>query len=192
MHNYTSLSDPELIDLLKAGDKLAYTHIYDRYNWLLHTHAYKKLNDREEAKDVVQGVFMTLWAKRESIELTSNLAGYLYTAIRNQILNLIAHKQVQSKYIDSIADFAEVGTVQADFQVRERELQSIIEREIALLPPKMREIFLMSRKANLTHREIALDLNLSEHTVRTQIRNALRILRVRLGILGFLVLLMNL
>lgn len=192
MHNYTSLSDPELIDLLKAGDKLAYTHIYDRYNWLLHTHAYKKLNDREEAKDVVQGVFMTLWAKRENIELTSNLAGYLYTAIRNQILNLIAHKQVQSKYIDSIADFAEVGTVQADFQVRERELQSIIEREIALLPPKMREIFLMSRKANLTHREIALDLNLSEHTVRTQIRNALRILRVRLGILGFLVLLMNL
>lgn len=191
MGNYSAFSDLELLDLLKASDKLAYTQIYDRYNWLLHTHAYRKLNDREEAKDVVQGVFMMLWAKRESIDLTSNLVGYLYTAIRNQILNLIAHKRVQSKYIDSIADFAEQGTYHADFQVRERELKSIIEKEIALLPPKMREIFLLSRNTNLTHREIAMNLNLSEQTVKAQVRNALRALRVRLGLLGFLILLLN-
>lgn len=56
----------------------------------------------------------------------------------------------------------------------------------------MQEVFSLSRKGYLSHKEIAADLNLSEQTVKKQVNNALRILRTRLGLLVFLQLLSNL
>lgn len=183
MTNYNTLSDSTLVKLLKEGDKTAYTEIYDRYNWLLHHHTFRKLNDREEARDVVQSLFVMLWANREMIDIKTNLPGYLYTCVRNIVLNVIAHKQVQAKYILSLENWYSQGSCSTDNMVRERELARVIENEIEALPPKMREVFQLSRKLHLSHKEIADNLSLSEQTVRTQVRNALRILRLKLGML---------
>ena len=77
MPNYKSLPDNELIQLLKESDHSAYNEIYHRYFQLIFTHAYKKLRDEEQAKDIVQDVFATLWFKREENLPTSNLADRL-------------------------------------------------------------------------------------------------------------------
>jgi RNA polymerase sigma-70 factor (ECF subfamily) len=95
----------------------------------------------------------------------------------------LQHKKVENKYTDSLKAFMEAGYVITDHRIRERELSSQIEKEIAALPKKMRIIFELSRKSHYTHREIAHELNISEQTVRTQVKNALRILRVKLGAL---------
>src|ERR1700710_621082 len=95
---YTDLSDFELVALIKKDDPIAYEEIYYRYTGILYTHAYSRLQDREEAKDVVQDVFSYLWSKRDNIEFQTNIAGYLYQALRNKILNIIAHKKVASNY----------------------------------------------------------------------------------------------
>lgn len=186
MTSYSILSDAELFDLLRTGDRIAYTEIYERYKRILYQHAYKKLGDREEAKEVVQWLFVMLWTRREAIQPETNLSGYLYRAIRNRILNVIAHKEVASRYLLSLEQFYAAGEYVTDNQVRERELAALIEKEIASLPPKMREIFELSRKTNLSHKEIAETLSLSEQTVRTQVRNALRILKVKLGAVVYL------
>lgn len=78
-----------------------------------------------------------------------------------------------------------------DHRVRENELKAYIGKEIQALPPKMRQIFEMSRNEYLTHKKIAKSLNTSENNVMTQISNALRILRTKLGIIAFLFALMN-
>jgi DNA-directed RNA polymerase specialized sigma24 family protein len=75
MGAYYPLSDNELIQLLKESDHRAYTEIYNRYFYLLYVHACKKLRDEEQAKDVVQDVFATLWVRRESDFQMSNLGG---------------------------------------------------------------------------------------------------------------------
>jgi RNA polymerase sigma-70 factor (ECF subfamily) len=62
-------------------------------------------------------------------------------------------------------------------------MEELIEKEIAALPPKMREVFELSRKANLNYREISEKLNISDNTVKKQMSNALKILRSRLGVL---------
>jgi RNA polymerase sigma-70 factor (ECF subfamily) len=62
-------------------------------------------------------------------------------------------------------------------------MEELIEKEIATLPPKMREVFELSRKANLNYREIAEKLNISDNTVKKQMSNALKILRSRLGVI---------
>jgi len=188
MDTIKTLSDAELVDLLKSGDQLTYTEIYDRYILILLNHAYNKTRDREEAKDIVHEVFATLWARRENFNCQSNLSGYLYTAVRNNILNQVVHNDVKGKYLASIAQFIYNNNSQiiTDHLVREHQLSSIIEKEIAELPPKMREVFELSRKQHFSHKQIAEKLEISEQTVSKHVTNALRILRVRLGVFIYL------
>ena len=68
-------------------------------------------------------------------------------------------------------------SIQTDYLVREKELKVLIEKEFELLPPSMQNIFIMSRFGYLTHKEIASQLKISEHTVKTQIKRALKILK---------------
>lgn len=183
MLDYNQLSDQELVILLNKGDHLAYAQIYDRYKFILQAHAVNKLRDREEAKDVIQEVFTYLWSKREIIQLSGNLSGYLYGAVRNAILNKIAHQQVRGKYLDSLKAFSGQQNIVTDHRIREKQLREHIEKEVGQLPPKMRAVFELSRKQYLSHSEIAWKLEISEQTVSKQITNALRILRVKLGVL---------
>ncbi len=94
MAGYNTYTDQKLAALLKSGDRIAYTEIYDRYKTLLYQHAYKKLGDATEAQDVLQDTFLTLWQRQQEVDAESNLSGYLYTSMRNKILNLFAHKKV--------------------------------------------------------------------------------------------------
>jgi len=192
MTKYITCNDQELTDLLRSGDHLAFTEVYNRYKGPLYIHAFNLLRDREEAKDVLQQIFAVLWTGRNDFVLKSQLSGYLYTAVRNQIFKRIAHNQVASRYITSLAEFGTSGECITDYLVRENQLLSIIEKEIAELPQKMREIFELSRKGGLSHKEIAIQLNISEKTVRNQVNNALKILRVKLGVLIYLLLFSNL
>jgi RNA polymerase sigma-70 factor (family 1) len=186
MLTYSLLSDLELTALLREGDAAAYTVVYNRYFNELYIHAYSRLRDKEEAQDVIHELFASIWNKRADLVLKSSLPAYLYTAVRNRILDVIAHQQVESKYVSSLQHFLEEGYCVTDHQVRERQLAALIEKGISELPPKMREIFELSRKQAMSHKEIAEQLNLSEQTVRTQVKNALRILRLKLGLMLFI------
>lgn len=86
MTKYNVFTDLELTDLLKAGDRNAFAEIYARYRFILHNHAWNKIRHKQEAEDLVQEVFSMFWAKRESIQIGNNLAGYLYSCINNQFL----------------------------------------------------------------------------------------------------------
>lgn len=183
---YGSLSDSELTDLLKEGDAGAYTIIYNRYFDELYIHACKRLGDKDEAQDVIHELFAALWNKKEELNIKSSLAAYLYTSVRNRILDVISHHQVETKYVSSLQNFIEEGYCVTDHQVRERQLSALIEKGISELPPKMREVFELSRKQVMSHKEIAVQLNLSEQTVRKQVNNALKILRSKLGTMLFL------
>lgn len=186
MFHYSALTDSELIELVKNGDAPAYTVIYNRYFDALYIHAYRKLNSKEEAQDIIHELFAQLWTKRAVIDIRSNLTSYLYSAVRNKILDLIAHQQVESKYMSSLQDFMIHGACITDHRIREKQLAELIEKGITDLPAKMKEVFELSRKEKLSHKEIAEKLNLSEQTVRKQVNNALKILRVKLGTMLFI------
>jgi RNA polymerase sigma-70 factor (family 1) len=186
MSAYGDFKDKELIISLKHGSKHAFAEIFNKYDSLLYTHVYKKIRDREEARDIVQEVFTTLWLKRDRISEDSNLGGYLMMAVKHKVLDLVGHKDVESRYFNSLASFALYNEGATDHRVREKQLQDIISREIAALPSKMQEIFLMSRVDQLSHKEIAQQLHISEETVNTQIKRALKALRVRLGLVLYI------
>lgn len=186
--DYQILDDLELIAHLKNGDSNAFTEIYTRHVFVLLNHAYQKTRDREFAKDLIQEVFTMLWSKRETLQINSNVIGFLYTAVRNIILNKVAHQNVRENYISSMLQFANQEHAITDYLVREKQLNSIIEKEIAALPQRMQEVFKLSRNEHLSHREIAEKLDISEQTASKHVSNSLKILRLKLNTLGCLIL----
>jgi RNA polymerase sigma-70 factor (ECF subfamily) len=174
-------NDENLFFLLKEGNPIAYKKIYDRYKYALYIHAYRMLKDEEEAKDLIQELFVVLWDKRESIDVRMSLSAYLYGAVKNRVLDLIAHKKIRDNYEVSLQSFLTAGNCITDYALREKELSSIIEREIAYLPSKMRNVFELSRNEHLSYKEIAAKLDISDKTVKKQVNNAIKILRLKLG-----------
>lgn len=180
MRNYKSLNDIELLSFVNDNDQYAFTEIYNRYHSLLYLHVFNKIRKREEAKDIIHNVFAKLWESRTSNIKILSLKSYLYAAVRFQVFDWISKQNAQSLYIKSIEKFFDEFSYETDSLIREKQLMESIENEISRLPPKMKEIFELSRKSYLTHKEIGAKLNLSEKTVKKQINNSLKILRAKL------------
>ena|SRR5690606_11829027 len=188
MSEYAEYTDEALLPLLQEGNQEAYAQIYHRYHGLLYVFAYNRLKNREEAKDIIHELFLKLWTDRDTLQVTGRLSVYLYTAARNRVINSISRQQVASRYINSFLSYIErIDYQSADHLARHNDLQAFIEKEIENLQPRMREVFELSRHTNLSRREIAEKLEISEETVKSHMHNALKVLRARLGDLLFLV-----
>ncbi|KQR72285.1 RNA polymerase sigma factor [Pedobacter sp. Leaf176] len=179
MSHYKSLTDNELFDLTQVGDKYAFEEIYERFNGLLYIYACKLVTDKEDARDIVQEIFVYLWSNL-NIKIKSQLSAYLYTAVRYKVFDWIDKNKSKSNYLLSLEHFSETGDCITDDYIREKEFASIIEKEVSLLPAKMRQIFEMSRRQHLSQKEIAEILHLSDKTVKKQMSNALKVLRLKL------------
>jgi len=182
MSIYNSLKDSELLGLLRSGNEKAFAEIYERYWGLMFHHVLKMTGDKDETKDLVQELFTNLWLNAEQIESETNIAAYLYVSARNKVLNLIRHDKVKNNYLSSLSNFANHHQNSILEQLSAKDLSIAIDREIQNLPCKMREIFELSRKKFRTHKEIAEELQISDKTVKKQINNAIKILRLRLNI----------
>jgi len=187
MAKYNLYTDDELFLLLKERDHRAYAILYERYWAMLFRYSRRILQNDEEARDVVQDVFVMLWSKAETLEIQISLSSFLYAATRNSILKLFQRGKVKSNYLNSLTEFIKQENNTTDHLVRDRELAKRIEHEVSMLPPKMREVFELSRRSHLSHREIATQMEISDKTVKKQMANALKILRLKLGTLFFLI-----
>lgn len=181
MGKYSGLIDNELTVLLKSGDRAAYTEIYHRYWALLFRHARKMLRDDDEATDIVQEIFTSLWSKCGELEFSVSLSAYLYAGTRNRVIDLINRNKLKVNYLSSLQNYIDKGELITDNAIREHELASRIESAVAELPKKMRQIFELSRKGNLSYKQIAIEAEIAEGTVKKQISNAIKILKIKLG-----------
>ncbi|MDN3588059.1 RNA polymerase sigma-70 factor [Pedobacter aquatilis] len=187
MSRIKSLPDSELVYLLREDNHSAYTELYNRYHYLLIIFAYKKLHDEEKVKDLVQELFTNLWDNRRQLPVPENCAAYLYKSLRNRILNSIASEKTAERYTEFLQTHLKQNySVPADHHIRTQQLQEYIDKQINLLPKKMRKIFELSRTNHYTHKEIAQTLETSEYNVTKQISNALKILKTKLVLLFFL------
>lgn len=189
MKDKSVIKDLELIKRLNKGDKSAFEYLYDRYHQPLYLHAYSKLRDRELARDVVHDLFSVLWEKRENIRINTQLSSYLYTSVRNRVIDHIVKEQSKRQYLLSLNEYLEAKHSITDHLVREKMLSEQIENVVANLPPRLKQVFEMSRKQFLSHREISQRLNLSEQSVKSYMKDALRVLRARFSLIPWLAIL---
>ncbi|MHA4893308.1 RNA polymerase sigma factor [Pedobacter sp. PWIIR3] len=192
MSDYKNHSDQELLALLREGQHSAFAEIYNRFYSLLYVHAYRRLNDEDAANDLMQDVFVGLWERRDQLVLKGSLSSYLYAVVRNRIIDLFSHSKVSEKYLSSLGAYFEQDKYEADFKVRESQLRTLIEKEIAALPEAERQIFTMSRMEDMSYREIAEKLDMTEEAVKSKMKRTLKVLRGRLGLWAYLLMLLKL
>ncbi len=170
---YNHHGDDELFLLLTTGHEGAFAEIYDRYWELLFRHALRILQDQDHAQDMVQDTFTSLWSKHQTLDSSGKLSALLYKMLRNRIFDFIDYSQVRTDYITALTSVSNSGTWTADARLRERELATAIENEIRQMPVRMREVFELRRNRDLSYREIAAQLHISENTVKVQVSRAL-------------------
>lgn len=178
--DYNGFSDWELAVLLKERDQLAFTEIYRRYWHPLYLHAYKMLNDEDQAKDVIQELFIALWSKIPDVQINSSLKSYLYVMARNRVINYIRKNKISDDFIVMLAEEMPGADERLIKQIDDRNLIALIEEEINLLPPRMKQVFEMSRKDFLSNKEIAAILGTTEDTVKKQISNSIKTIKIKL------------
>lgn len=188
---YCKHTDQELTTLLKLGDHVAYTEIFDRYWSALYLHAKKMLQDEDEAMDVVQDIFTMLWNRSTELELTTSIKSYLYTSVRNQVLKVLGRSKLKDKFISHMSESMTELVLLTDEQISYNELERLIEREVASLPPQMQRIYIKSHIEGRSHREIAEELNLSETTIKITVYRAVSVLRDKIAGLLSVLLLIN-
>lgn len=172
-----ALSDLELILLWQQGDDSAFEAIYKKYALLLLAQAMRKTNDRVIAEELVHNTFITLNKQRKDAARLQSLGAYLCTILKNKILDHYKHESVVKKYENFLATRPAREEPSIETLLEVKELETLLMDNIEKLPAQCKKIFKLSRMENLTNKEIAARLQISENTVEQQMRKALRILR---------------
>ncbi|GEL09275.1 RNA polymerase sigma-70 factor, ECF subfamily [Flavobacterium glycines] len=170
----------QLIQALKKGDPKAYTYLVNSYHHKLCVYAYSFTHDHNLSEDIVQNVFMRIWNKRENLKDEFSIINFLYRSVYNEFIDQYRSQKsfypLEKKYIDALNTIVETE----DEHSLERIIK-LVKREIQNLPPKCKEIFLLSKEEGLTNIEIAEYKNVSIKSVEAHITKAFSILRNSLG-----------
>lgn len=159
----------------------AFKHIYDSYWPKLYGYVYNRLKNKEVAEEIIQEVFFALWKKHKELEITHSLSSYLFTAVKYQLLNYIKSANRQQTYTRYILRSDSMTDNSNEEQITANDLQKNMDKAVALLPEKCRQVFRMSRHEHLSIRDIADTLHISHKTVENHLTKALRQLRTVLG-----------
>ena len=169
-----------LILRLTEGDEGAFCELYATYKNRLIYFAMRFLKSREYAEDVFQDAFTVVWQSRRFINPDASFSSYLYTIMRNRILNQLRNAANEEKLKESILSQALDYTEDTKREVMLNDLKSLISHALQQLTPRQREIFEMSREAQLSHKEIADKLGISVNTVQEHISTSLKLIRTYL------------
>ena len=179
MNPVIPIHDSVLLQQLSQGDRKAFEIIYRKYWRPLLDAAWKGLQDKQTAEDLVQGVFLSLWQNRKQLQV-NNLEAYLKTAVRYKVLNHVVRTKRTYEFFELFYEiFEEKNTPETTFLAK--NLLELIHAYAAILPVKRREIFMLFIQSRLTTKEIAETLGLSQKTVQNQLGISLLGLRAKVA-----------
>jgi RNA polymerase sigma-70 factor (family 1) len=175
---YARVEEKQVITQVVTGDLKTFEMVFRDYYKPLVRYGSTFLKDSDEAEDVVQQVFVSLWEKRTQLDIHTSIRAVLYKAVQNACLNKIKHLKVRTSYAEDL----KATTVHEDASdpVQANELNERIQLAVETMPEQCGRIFKMSRFEQLRYQEIADQLGLSVKTVENQMGKALKIVREEL------------
>ncbi|MFH6956891.1 RNA polymerase sigma factor [Flavobacterium aquidurense] len=165
-----------LIESLSKGDESAYAYLIDTYHHKLCVYANSLVKNIYSAEDIVQNVFIKVWEQRTRLKTDHALKSFLYKLVYNEFIDLYRKNQSLFSLEKSYYDALNAVIQEEDSESFQRVL-NVVNKEIQNLPPKCKEVFILSKKEGLTNIEIAEHLDVSIKTVEAQITKAFSILR---------------
>jgi len=182
MQTETNDTDQTLFSRIQKNDRLALNTLFANYYQKLCFFANTYLRSSEEAEEVVADVFFTLWKNRQQLTIERNFKSYLYVSVRHASLAVIKKRQPVFDDVENILFTTNLMDVNdPEHVLSHKELQHHLDLAIEKLPPRCKQIFVMSRIEGLSYREISGILDVAEKTVENQLVKALRIIRASMN-----------
>jgi RNA polymerase sigma-70 factor (ECF subfamily) len=174
------LDDHALALQIRAGNRQAFKHFFDRHHEALFRFLVSRGFDHADAEELIQQAFVQLWEKRETIREGLSLRSFLFTIAWNRALNI---ERDRRKFDPNASVFTESETAlepSAHEVLEGRELFGQLNEAIKNLPEKRREVFEMCFVHGTPYKEAAAALNISVKTVENQMGHALKAIRAAL------------
>lgn len=166
---------------IRRGDHQAFEALFKEYYFLLTRFAWRYVESKAIAEEIVQDVFTDIWDQRKSWEITGSLQSYLYTIVKNKCLDYLKHQKIEHKYDNQWMELKKNPTIDFTDEEREQLIRKAIKKAIANLPPRGRMTYQLHRYDGLTYEEIAEVMGVSVKTVESQMTRTLKKLRKSLS-----------
>ena len=174
-------TDQELLQQMADDNRRAFTMLYRRYWEDLFITAAKALRGKGEAADVVQDVFLSLWNRRNELNIQGSLAAYLHTSVRYKCIHYIEKNITRRDYLLQLSEVEVSNSSEnAEVNLQLKEMQQTVSNTVAKMPAKMQEVYKLSRQEHLSYKEISERMGISVETVKKHIQHALHLIRTNL------------
>lgn len=134
-----------------------------------------------QAEDIVQNVFIKLWEKRQELNPDHPLKGFLYKSVYNEFIDQYRKSKSVSRIEKEYVEYLNTIVLKEESENTQR-LINLVKKLIEDLPPKCKQVFMLSKKEGLTNIEISEHLNISIKAVEAQITKGFRVIRKKLDI----------
>ena len=170
-------NDGELLEMISKKDNQAFDLLYKRYWDPLLNFATHYLKDGDSCEEVVQDLFVHLHSRHSPLKIRTSVSSYLYTALRNRILNHERNKAVYKKHISIASKVLAESNNNVEQFINFSELRKGIDQSIRQMPVKYREVYMLHDQHHYSTKKIASLLNRPVDTVEKQLRKAFALLR---------------
>jgi RNA polymerase sigma-70 factor (family 1) len=176
MEQFDNDRENQLVEALRRGDTSAFAELFDRYWFDLYEYASKKINEPDEAEELVQNVFLDLWEKRERLVI-GNVFYFLKVCLRNKCVDYLRGKILEGKYAGYCKLFSEADSNVTDNEVMLNDLSECVEAGLRELPEKSQLVFKLNKFEGFSIKEVASRVNLSEKGVEYHLTKAMKTMR---------------
>jgi RNA polymerase sigma-70 factor (ECF subfamily) len=184
------LNDTDLAIKIRAGNKKAFRELYDRYHVQMYYIAKKYVKSPDLAQDGVQDIFVKLWEKRDKIKEAKSIKGFLFTMLRNHLLNMIRDRKDEIVSMSGVESKKLPRQNLTEDELIYKEYHDIVKEGLKELSDRKREVFELRTLQGHSNSEVAKLLNINIRTVKTHFYNSSKFMREYLknhaGILGLL------
>lgn len=172
--------DRELVEKLHKGDITAFDLLYEKYSGLLYRFGFKYLKSEEEAKELVQSVYLKIWENRKEINRELSFKSFLFTIAYNDICKLFRKRNYFQKFISDTLHDNSHSSSETEESIDYQSVLTHVDQIVEKLPERQKSIFIKSRKEGKSTKEIAQELGLSPGTIDNYISESMKFIRQRM------------
>lgn len=170
-----------LLQQMIDGDTLAFRKIYEFYRGRIFAFALTYTKSADMAEEAVQEIFIRIWEKRALLQTDRNFEAYIKVATRNQVFNMLRKVALDRSLQQKIHIYMEALENTSADELLTRELERLHQLAIQSLPAQQKQVYTLSREEELSYEQIADKLNISKHTVKRHMAEALKNIRNEVG-----------
>lgn len=157
------------LDSFKKGCELSFRLVYDRYHQVLYRYSLSVAANEFDAEEAVQETFIQFFKNRDKIDNPAGVYPYLFRLTKRFLIMRFRQNVVKAKYNQYLEINWNGATNNTEEVIKERDLHSLLERYVNLLPQKQKEVYQLRREKGMSYNEISIVLGISINTVKNHL-----------------------